>query len=143
MTYCGLDCCGQCPRATECGGCENTSGHPFGGSCVAAEWVQQGGSERLNQEKQRLIAEVNALDIPKLVITDVTLLNGFYVNLAYSLPNGDAVKLLQDQRVYLGAQIAQPSSERFYGVVADEQYLLISSYGPSGEAPEIILYKKR
>lgn len=143
MTYCGLDCCGQCPRATECGGCENTGGHPFGGSCVAAEWVQHGGSKRLNQEKQRLIAEVNALDIPKLVITDVTLLNGFYVNLAYLLPNGDAVKLLQDQRVYLGAQIAQPGSERFYGVVGDERFLLISSYGPGGEAPEIILYRKR
>lgn len=110
---------------------------------MAAEWVQQGGSKRLNQEKQRLIAEVNALDIPKLVITDVTLLNGFYVNLAYPLPSGEMVKLLQDQRVYLGAQIAQPSSERFYGVVADDQYLLISSCGPSGEAPEIILYKKR
>lgn len=143
MTYCGLDCCGQCPRTAECGGCENTGGHPFGGSCVAAEWVQQGGSERLEQEKQRLIAEVNALDIPKLVITDVTLLNGFYVNLACLLPSGETVKLLQDQRVYLGAQIAQPGSERFYGVVADDQYLLISSYGPGGEAPEIILYKKR
>ncbi len=143
MTYCGLDCCGQCPRTAGCGGCENTGGHPFGGSCVAAEWVQQGGSERLHQEKQRLIAEVNALDIPQLAITDVTLLNSFYVNLAYPLPNGDAVKLLQDQRVYLGAQIAQPGSERFYGVVADDQYLLISSYGSGGEAPEIILYKKR
>lgn len=69
-----------------------------------------------NVQKQRLIAEVNALDIPQLAITDVTLLNGFYVNLAYLLPNGDAVKLLQDQSVYLGAQIAQPGSERFYGV---------------------------
>ena len=143
MTYCGLDCCGQCPKAVECGGCENTGGHPFGGSCVAAEWVQQGGSKRLNQEKQRLIAEVNALDIPKLVITDVTLLNGFYVNLAYPLPSGEMVKLLQDQRVYLGIQIAQPDSDRFYGVVGDERFLLISSYGPGGEAPEIILYRKR
>lgn len=143
MTYCGLDCCGRCPKAAECGGCENTGGHPFGGSCVAAEWVQQGGSERLNQEKQRLIAEVNALDIPKLVITDVTLLNGFYVNLAYPLPSGETVKLLQNQRVYLGTQIAQPDSDRFYGVVADERFLLISSYGPGGEAPDIILYRKR
>lgn len=143
MTYCGLDCCGQCPRAAECGGCENTDGHPFGGSCVAAEWVQQGGIERLNQEKQRLIAEVNAMDIPQLNLTEVTLLNGFYVNLAYPLPSGETVKLLRDQRVYLGTQVEQPDSDRFYGVVADNQFLLISSYGRNGEAPDIVLYKKR
>lgn len=143
MTYCGLDCCGQCPRAAECGGCESTGGEPFGGSCVAAEWVKQGGAERLNQGKQRLIAEVNGLNVPHVTMTEVTLLNGFYVNLAYPLPNGDTIKLLQDQRVYLGTQIAQPDSDRFYGVVADDQFLLISSYGPGGEAPCIILYKKR
>lgn len=142
-TYCGFDCCGQCPRAAACGGCEATGGEPFGGSCVAAEWVKQGGAERLNQEKQRLIAEVNGLNVPHVTMTEVTLLNGFYVNLAYPLPNGDTIKLLQDQRVYLGTQIAQPDSDRFYGVVADDQFLLISSYGPGGEAPCIILYKKR
>lgn len=110
---------------------------------MAAEWVQQGGAERLTQEKQRLIAEVNALDILHLKMTEVTLLNGFYVNLAYPLPNGDTVKFLQDQRVYLGTQIAQPDSDRFYGIVADDQFLLISSYGPGGEAPDLVLYKKR
>lgn len=95
-TYCGLDCCGQCPRAAECGGCEVTGGEPFGGSCVAAEWVKQGGAERLNQEKQRLIAEVNGLNVPHVTMTEVTLLNGFYVNLAYPLPSGEVVKFLQD-----------------------------------------------
>ena len=29
-TYCGVDCCSECPRLPECGGCEICQGHPFG-----------------------------------------------------------------------------------------------------------------
>ena len=50
-------------------------------------------------------------------------LNGFYVNLEYPLPNGQSVKLLEDNKVYLGNQIEIPGSGRCYGIVADEKYL--------------------
>ena len=35
MTYCRNDCCKDCGRLAECGGCEACNGHPFGGSCIA------------------------------------------------------------------------------------------------------------
>lgn len=35
MALCGVDCCRECTRKTECGGCEECEGHPFGGRCIA------------------------------------------------------------------------------------------------------------
>ena len=35
ITYCGIDCCKECSRLAECGGCEKCKGHPFDGSFVA------------------------------------------------------------------------------------------------------------
>lgn len=70
------------------------------------------------------------------------LLNGFFVNLEYTLPNGQLVKFLKDNNVYLGNQIEIPKSDRCYGLVADEQYLLVCEYGCEGADPEIVLYKK-
>lgn len=34
-TYCGIDCCKDCDKLSDCGGCEKCQGHPFGGNCVA------------------------------------------------------------------------------------------------------------
>lgn len=74
---------------------------------------------------------------------DLNLLNGFYVNLAYPLANGQSVKLLKDDYVYLGNQVEVPGNDRCYGLVADEQYLLVCTYGCGGSDPQIVLYKKR
>ena len=65
------------------------------------------------------------------------------VNLAYPLPGGQAAQFLQDNRVYWGNQIEVPGSERCYGVVADETFLLVCRYGCEGRDPELVLYKKR
>ena len=70
-------------------------------------------------------------------------LNGFYVNLEYSLPNGQSVKLLEDNKVYLGNQIEIQGSGRCYGIVADEKYLLVCEYGCGGADPQIVVYKTR
>lgn len=35
LSICGTDCCEKCPQKAACGGCIQTGGHPFGGSCVA------------------------------------------------------------------------------------------------------------
>lgn len=61
----------------------------------------------------------------------------------YPLPNGQSVRLLEDNNVYLGNQIEISGSDRCYGVVADEAYVLVCEYGCGGEKPQIILYKKR
>ena len=42
-SICGMDCCSECSRKEDCGGCRKTDGHPFGGTCVAAESIRQGG----------------------------------------------------------------------------------------------------
>ena len=143
LSLCGLDCCAACPQRAACGGCRETQGHPFGGTCVAAACVERGGMEAWESWKHAAMAELNALGIPDLQIDSLVPLNGFYVNLEYRLPNGQAVKLLEDNKVYLGTQIERPGRERCYGVIADEAYLLVCEYGCNGADPEIVCYKRR
>lgn len=57
LSLCGTECCKNCPRLAACGGCKEVDGHPFGGVCVAAEWVKAGGLENLECQKQQLIME--------------------------------------------------------------------------------------
>ena len=138
MTYCGdKECCKKCGRSSECGGCEKCGGHPFGGSCVAER------NEAFSELKQRLIEEINALEIDELRVDDLNLLTGAYVNLEYPLSNGNTVRFLNDKDVYLGNQIERANSERCYGVVADETFILVCEYGCNGAEPEIVLYKRR
>ena len=104
MTYCGSDCCIECSRNAECGGCEKCSGHPFGGSCIAER------NKNFDELKKRLIDEINNLCIDGLVINELFLLNGAYVNLEYPLLNGTTVKFLNDKDVYLGNQIERANA---------------------------------
>ena len=137
MTYCGIDCCKECSRLAECGGCEKCGGHPFGGSCVAER------NKDFSQLKQQLIDEINALGICGLIVENLNLLTGAFVNLEYPLSNGTTVKFLNDKDIYLGNQIEIPNSERCYGVVANEDFILVCEYGCNGANPEIVLYKRR
>lgn len=142
-SICGLDCCDRCERRTACGGCIRTDGHPFGGTCIAAESIRRGGKAEFQGLKNALIAEFNALGIPGLQIDDLHLLNGFYVNLAYPVAGGQLIRLLSDADVYWGNQVEIPGSDRCYGLVADERYLLVSEYGCGGDAPQIVVYRRR
>ena len=137
MTYCGLNCCENCSRFSMCGGCEKCAGHPFGGSCIAER------NRNFAELKQQLIEEIHALGIGGLMVDDLNLLTGAYVNLAYPLSNGTTVKFLNDKDIYLGNQIEKQDSERCYGVVADENFILVCEYGCNGVNPEIVLYKRR
>ena len=83
------------------------------------------------------------LSIPDLRITDLNLLNGFYVNLEYPLPNGQTAKFLRDENIYWGNQVERPDNERCYGLVADDDFVLVCEYGCNGTDPQIVLYKKR
>ncbi len=121
----------------ECGGCEKCNGHPFGGSCIAER------NKNFDELKKRLIDEINALCIEELAVNELFLLNGAYVNLEYRLMNGTTVKFLNDNDVYLGNQIERVNSERCYGVVANEEFILVCEYGCNGAEPEIVLYKRR
>ena len=104
--------------------------------------LNDGGFEAL---KKQLIDEINDLHIegmPKL--ERLNALVGSFVNLAYPLPNGAAVKFLDDNATYLGNQLEpEEDSGRCFGVLANAEFILICTYKENGAEPELILYKKR
>ena len=149
-SICGLDC-SQCGLKDTCGGCVETKGRPFGGDCVLAVCCQNNGCERCGKcfesacrLKKQLIAEFNALGIKDMEeVTDLNALLGSYINLEYTLPNGQAIKLWKDEKISLGNQLCKKNSNRCYGLAADENYLLVCESGYDGSDAEIIVYKKR
>ncbi len=95
--------------------------------------------------KQTLIDEINALQIegmPKL--NKLNALVGSFVNLPYRLPNGNTVKFLDDNTTYLGNQLeSEFGGERCFGVLANMDFILVCTYEKDGNAPELVIYKKR
>ena len=143
-TICGANC-ETCALKENCLGCMKTCGKPFGGTCIAAEYIKIGGIEKYSEFKQILLNEVNALlkanQIPQA--DKLQELSGAFVNLAYPLPNGETIKFLDDKKIYLGTQIAFADLGVCYGVVADTSFILICSYSVDGSEPELIAYQKR
>ncbi|NLG82009.1 MAG: hypothetical protein GX490_05790 [Bacilli bacterium] len=99
--------------------------------------------DKLISLKPELLKEFNDLGIKGLCLTDLNLLSGDYINLEYHLPNGQIVKLLNDDEMYLGNQIEIEGKERCYGVVGCERFILVCEYGCDGKNAEIVLYKRR
>ncbi len=95
--------------------------------------------------KKQLIEEINALGIegmPK--VEALNALVGKFVNLEYKLPNGIKVRFLDDQTTYLGNQLESEIVEGLcFGVLANMDFILVSTYEKDGANPELILYKKR
>ena len=52
-SICGVECCNECNRKKDCGGCIKTDGHPFGGTGIATECIKQGGFEAFNMVQSR------------------------------------------------------------------------------------------
>ena len=143
-TICGADC-GACPAKDACPGCEATGGRPFGGRCAAAEHIKTYGREAYAEFKQALLAEVNALLTAVGAPPARTLfeLRGAYINLSYPLPGGETVRFLDDNNIYLGAQVPSSEAGICYGAAADESFILLCRYGENGADPELIAYQKR
>ena len=95
--------------------------------------------------KKQLIAEINDLSIEGMPrVEKLNALVGSYVNLAYPLPSGFSVKFLDDQTTYLGNQLESELGEgRCFGVLANMDFILVSTYEAEGANPELVLYKKR
>ena len=143
-TICGASC-ETCGFRETCKGCEATCGRPFGGSCVAAEYIRAGGKEMYERFKQALLAEINSL-LRTLEIPEADALYelpGFSINLEYPIPSGKTVKMLDDRKVYLGCQIEFADLGVCYGVTADTGFILICSYSVNGSEPELVLFKRR
>ena len=148
-SICGANCsnCGY-GKNNNCKGCKETNGCPFGKQCFIAKYILTGGKENYELFKKQLVDEINSLNIvgmPK--IDDLNPLNGSFVNLSYPMPNGENIKLLFDNDIYLGNQVESEFNDgsiiRCFGILANMDFILISEYGVNGDNPELILYKKR
>ena len=95
--------------------------------------------------KEQLIGEINGLQIEGMPrVEKLYALAGKDVNLAYRLPGGNSVKFLDDRTTYLGNQLeAEFGGDRYFGVLAHMDFILVSTYGRDGADPELVLYKKR
>ena len=95
--------------------------------------------------KERLIGEINGLQIEGMPrVEKLYALAGKDVNLAYRLPGGNSVKFLDDRTTYLGNQLeAEFGGDRYFGILAHMDFILVSTYGRDGADPELVLYKKR
>jgi hypothetical protein len=91
-----------------------------------------------------LIGEFNKLGIADMdEVTGLNALKGSFINLEYTLASGQKVKLLDDNKIYLGNQLGKAGSDRCYGIAADEKCLLVCEYGEAGVDAEIVVFKRR
>ena len=149
-TICGADC-NKCGFKEKCAGCQETNGHPFGDSCMLAQCSNSNSCDEGCKScsaacklKAKLIEEFNTLGIEDMEeITGLNACKGSYINLTYTFSSGQAVKLLDDDKIYLGNQLSKKDSSRYYGIAADESVLIVSEYDADGSNEEIIVYKKR
>ena len=144
MTICGAEC-SKCGMSESCKGCVETNGCPFGKQCFIAQYINIDGKEKFVNFKGKLIEELNQLNIPGMPeIEELYALVGSFVNLEYTIPSGETVKLLDDNCIYLGNQLeCKFANERCYGVIAGMDFLLVCEYGENGANPELVMYKRR
>ena len=102
-----------------------------------------GDKDKFDEIKAQLVSEFNTLlHIEGLSkVEDLNVLPGEFVNLEYTLPNGEKVKFLDDNATYLGNQLEGES--KCYGIVANMDFLLVCTYEENGENPELVMYRKR
>lgn len=148
-SICGIDC-SECEQKAYCKGCAATGGKPFGGSCAVAQCCAENGRVSCKacgdicRKREELISELNSLGIVEMgEVTSLNALLGSYINCEYTLPNGQSVKFLRDDSIYLGAMLPKKDSDRCFGVAADDSFLLVSELAADGTDAEIVVYKRR
>ena len=72
----------------------------------------------------------------------LNLLNGSYLNLECTLPNGKKGKILDDNKKYYANQADIKGSDRCYGVAADESFIAVFTYGCNGADAQLVLWQK-
>jgi predicted KAP-like P-loop ATPase len=108
-------------------------------------YEELGDGGQFEEFKKKLIEEINDLHIEGMPrVEKLNALVGQFVNLEYRLPNGMRIKFLDDQTTYLGTQLESEIVDGLcFGVLANMEFILISTYEAEGANPELILYKKR
>ena len=100
---------------------------------------------QFEQFKKQLIEEINAVRPEGMpAVEKLNALVGQYVNLEYVMPNGRKMKLLDDEKTYLGNQLESEIVPGLcFGIAANMDFILIASYEEDGKNPELLVYKKR
>ena len=109
------------------------------------KYAELGGDEKFAEFKKQLIKEFNELHIEGMPeVATLNYLVGGYINMEYTLPNGQKVKFLDDDATYLGYQLeCEFGGNRCFGIAANMDFLLVCTYEENGENPELVVYKKR
>ena len=147
-SICGCEC-NDCEsfKSKKCRGCKNTNGCPFGKKCFIANYIEVGGKKSFEDFKKVLIDEFNSLKVEGMpTINELYPLNGGFVNLEYTLPNGKKIKFLNDDETYLGNQVEcefNDEIKRCFGLVCNMNFLLVCEYEENGVNPEIVIFKRR
>ena len=118
-----------------------------GGEYTLDFWRMYDGNpsrEDFEAFKSQIIREFNELlcNMKLPPVKDLNVLSGEFINMEYTLSNGQKVKFLDDNATYLGSQL-EGNNGRCYGIAANMDLLLICSYGKDGEDPRLEVYKKR
>ena len=93
--------------------------------------------------QERLLELLHQLGIAELgQIQQLYELKGDFINLECRLPNGQYAKLLDDDKLYYGAEICKTGSSRCYGVAGDAGQLVVYEYGENGTEAELVLWKR-
>ena len=146
---CGATCTGcELLVNKKCKGCKESKGCPFGKQCWIYKYVEMGGEENFETLKTKIMEEFNSLNVPGMPKAhELFALHGSFVNLEYKLPNGEKVKFLSDDEIYLGNQLEcefnDSEVKKCYGIVANMSFLLVCEYGEDGINPELVMYKRR
>ena len=108
-------------------------------------YAELGGDENFKKFKEQLIREFNELHIEGMPeVKTLNFLVGGYINMEYSLPNGQKVKFLDDNTTYLANQLeCEFGGNRCFGIAGNMDFLLVCTYEENGENPELVIYKKR
>ncbi len=146
-SYCGIKC-NSCELNTQCCGCIDSEGRPFGAACVVAQCCkdckESEWKKNIDELKSQIVLEINSLGIPNMpIVKELYHLKGAYINLEYTLEDGSKVKYWDDDRIYLGCQLEVEGCDKCFGVVADEEHIMVCKYGCGGSDPELVLYRRR
>lgn len=93
--------------------------------------------------EQEILTRLHTLGISELKkIKSLNRLNGDYINLLCTLPNGEQRKILNDSCIYYASQIDKENDDRCYGIASDGKQLAVYEYGCDGANAELKLWLK-
>lgn len=71
----------------------------------------------------------------------------YYKKKAQAYYHREIIKLLNDNEVYHGNHLEclfnDENTKKYFGILANMNFMLVCEYGENGDNPEIIVYKKR